>query len=73
MSRLKADDNVEQMVAVENIKKETLVKRKPDANKVYKLLGYCRINKKYELQDWDDISRCLYVKKGTELFIGFEF
>ena len=49
------------------------VKRKADARKVYKVAGYCPINKAWQLDDCDDISRCIYVKKGTTLVCGFDY
>jgi hypothetical protein len=55
------------------IKKGQLVKRKADANTVYVLGSYCRYEKKYELQDYYDINRFVYVKKDKNLFLNFEF
>lgn len=57
---------------VENLKGE-LVKRKPDAKKVYLVVGYCRISRAYQLDDYGDISRSIYVRKGTVLFTGFTY
>ena len=58
--------------AVENIKKGEFVKRKENANKTYTKGDFDRTYG-YMLEDYDDISRCIYVKKGTKLFIGFTF
>jgi len=49
------------------------VKRKEDSKKVYILKGWCRFNKKYELQDVEDISRCLYLQGLTKVFTGFTY
>ncbi|MEY2152346.1 hypothetical protein AB7849_15680 [Rhodanobacter sp. 115] len=49
------------------------VKRKPDASKVYKVEGYCADQKRWELTDVNDVSRCIYVKPGTLLFAGFTY
>jgi hypothetical protein len=57
---------------VENIKREELVKRSPIAKKLYLRGEYCKVNKKYELNDYDDISRTIYVKKGTNLFLTWD-
>lgn len=57
---------------VENLKGE-LVKRKPDAKKVYMVAGYCKINRAYQLDDYNDSSRSIYVKKGTVLFTEFTY
>lgn len=53
---------------VESIKKGKLVKRSPDDKKLYLRGDYCREAKKYFLNDYDDISRSILVKKGTVLF-----
>jgi len=49
------------------------VKRKPDAKKVYIVNGYCRVSRRWELTDCDDVSRCIYIKTGTLLFAGFTY
>jgi hypothetical protein len=56
---------------VEKIKKGEFVRRKADSKKTYRLAGYCRTNRAYQLDDEDDISRAIYVKKGTPLYFGF--
>ncbi len=53
--------------------KDAYVKRKADSKKVYKLVGWCRFNKKYQLQDVEDISHCLYLKGMTQVFTGFTY
>lgn len=58
---------------VEDIPVGEFVKRKPRAKKVYTRQEYNRSTKRYILQNWDDISDFYEVKKGTELFIGFDF
>lgn len=58
---------------VETIKLGEFVKRKADANKVYKRGVYDAGSKRYALGDTDDISREIWVKKGTILFIGFDY
>jgi DnaJ-class molecular chaperone len=42
-------------------------------NKVFKLAGYDRSERKWQLDDCDDISRCVYVKRGTMLHAGFSY
>jgi len=37
------------------------------------LNGWCHFNKKYELQDVEDISRCLYLQGLTKVFVGFTY
>ena len=58
--------------AVETLTRGEYV-RKPGKTKVYKVAGYCRLNKAYQLDDELDISRCIYVKKGTKLEAGFTY
>ncbi len=38
------------------------------SRKVYIAQGYCRFSKKYILADTEDISRAIYLKKGTLVF-----
>jgi hypothetical protein len=55
------------------IKKGEYVKRNSDAKKVYRMAGYCRFNKAYQLDDETDISRAIYVKGTVALFVGFTY
>jgi hypothetical protein len=57
---------------VETLKGE-YVKRKPDAKKVYVVAGYDRHIGKWQLDDTDDTSRCIYVARGTMLYAGFTY
>lgn len=41
--------------------------------KVYQLGKFDRSTRKYELNDTDDISRAIYVRKGTKLHAGFTY
>lgn len=52
------------LVPVQTVKGR-LVQRKVGAKKLYRVVGYCRYEKKWQLDDCDDISRCIYVKSGT--------
>jgi hypothetical protein len=49
------------------------VRRKADSSKVYKRGAYDRSTRTYELEDCSDISRSIYVKRGTVLFYGFTY
>jgi hypothetical protein len=49
------------------------VKRKEDSGKVYRRGPYDRTLGRYQLDDVEDISRAIYVKKGTALFVGFTY
>lgn len=59
--------------AVETIKAGEYVKRKADAAKVYKRGAFDRSSGKYALIDCDDINREVYVKRGTQLVVGFTY
>jgi hypothetical protein len=63
----------EQWANIETLKKGEFFKRKPEQSKVYTREDYCRYTKKYEGQDWDNISRYCYFKKGTKVWVGFTF
>ena len=58
---------------VETIKQGELVKRTETASKVYIRGSYDQASKRYSLTDADDISREVFVKKGTALLIGFTY
>jgi hypothetical protein len=58
---------------VEKLPLGEYVKRKADSSKVYKRGAYDRSSGSYELEDCSDISRSIYVKKGTTLFFGFTY
>lgn len=65
--------DTEQHVAVEAIKRGEFVKRKADANKVFKRGEYDKATRRYSLEDCDDANREVFVKKGTMLFVGFSY
>ena len=76
---LEADKALEasaDVLAVEDIKVGEFVKIRRGADwskKVYRRAPFCRINKAYQLDDQSDISKCRYVKKGTELLVNFTY
>ncbi len=49
------------------------VKRKADSSKVYRRAEYDRSLGRYQLDDCEDCSRAIYVKRGTPLFFGFTY
>lgn len=61
------------MLKIELVKQGDFFKLKETAKKVWVRGAYCRINKAYECQNFDDISDFKYLKKGKEVFIDFEF
>lgn len=60
------------ITAIENLKKGDFF-RLPKGRKVYLALGYERSLKKYEGQNYEDISDFKYFKKGTKVEIGFTY
>jgi hypothetical protein len=62
-----------QKIKIEDAKKGDFIRRKPEAKTTFTAGGYCRFEKRYQLDDWHDISRCIYLKKGTEVYVGFDF
>lgn len=53
---------------VQDIKRGELIKRSATSKKTYLRGEYNREVKRYELSDYDDISRSILVKKDTVLF-----
>lgn len=60
-------------VNIEDVPRGEFFRRKPDARKTYTRGDYCRFERKYIGDDWDDISRCIYLKKGAQVWVGFDF
>lgn len=60
-------------VSLKSLKVGDFFKRKADASKVYTRGNYDRTDKKYAGNDWDDISRAVYLKGETLVWVGFEF
>ncbi len=62
-----------QMIEIEKVKKGEFLKRKPDAQKTYTRGDYDRTYGRYRIDDWDDISRDMLIRKGTLVWVGFTF
>lgn len=56
-----------------NVKQGEFVKRWPDALTTYIRGAYDKATKTYALIDTDDISRVLYRKGSTEVYVDFDF
>jgi hypothetical protein len=64
------------VLAVEDIKVGEFVKLRWGSGwtkKVYRRAPFCRLNKAYQLDNQSDISKCQFVKKGTELLVNFTY
>ena len=62
-----------EQIALKNTKPGELIRRKPDSKVTFVRGAYDRAEKKYELQDWDDFCRFVYLKGSTIVWIGFNF
>lgn len=58
---------------IEDVDFGDFIKRKPNAKKVYQRTQYCRMKRRYICDDWDDISRNILLRKGTIVYVDFEF
>lgn len=58
---------------VESVKQGEFVKRKFDAKGVFMREEYDRETKRYALDSCDDISKQVWVKKGTVVIVGFTY
>lgn len=63
----------EAMMKVNVIPKGEFVKRKPTSKEVFTRGEFDRSQGKYELNSESDISKSIYVKSGTMLFVGFTY
>ena len=71
-SKVLIDNDATTQVPVEKIKNGEYVRIQLNG-KTYTKQKFDRENKKYELQGQDDIGNFKYVKKGTLLWVGFEY
>jgi hypothetical protein len=60
-------------VMLKDVKPGEFVSRKPNTNTVYTRAEYNRELKKYCLNDYNDISRCMYLKGSTIVYIDFTY
>lgn len=67
-----ADDGA-RAVALKDVKKGDFVKRKSDSKKVYKKGDYDKTEKKFWLQDTDDISGGISMKGTATVYVGFTY
>lgn len=61
------------MKKIEDLKIGEFFKLKEDSSVVYVRGSYIREIKKYESSKWEDINSFTYKKKGTLVFVDFEF
>ena len=56
-----------------DLKKGEFFTRKADARKVYRKGDYDRTERKFECDDTNDISRAIYLKGDTLVYVGFDY
>lgn len=61
------------MIEIEKLKKGDFFKRKEGAKDIFVFDGYNRSTKKYSSYKYEDINSFMEFKKGTKVFINFEF
>jgi hypothetical protein len=61
------------LAVINMVKRGDFVKRKPDSKKVYQKGDYDRATKRYSLVDVEDMNREIFVKAGTQVYIGFTY
>lgn len=66
--------DVEKQIKIKDIPFGMVLKRKPDASKVYIRGNYIRDDgfNKYSCTDYDDMNREIFLKGDTVVYIGFE-
>ena len=62
-----------QSIILRNVTKGDYVKRKSDSKAVYIKGAYDRTTKSFELQDVEDMNRCIYIKADKLVYIGFTY
>jgi hypothetical protein len=67
----KIDPIEEGMYAIETLTNDTFVKLSKKASKVWRLVGWDRVERAYEIVDEDDFCNTKYLKKGKKVFAGF--
>jgi hypothetical protein len=67
------DGNDYQPVALRDVKRGEFIIRKPAAKTIYTRGDYDKSTKTYALDDYSDISRAVYLKGSTIVYIGFTY
>jgi hypothetical protein len=67
------DNESQQQVPLRSVKVGDFFRRKADSKKTYIRQSYIRDGKVFECDDTDDISRAIYLKGSTLVFVGFTY
>jgi len=62
-----------EQIQVKNVSQGEFVRRKLDSKVTFTRGEYNRSFKRYCLDDWEDISRQIMLKRSTLVWVGFEF
>lgn len=60
-------------VAIKDVKQGEFIRRKEDSKKTYTRGEYCRDLKRFECNDESDISRAIYLKGSTMVWVDFTY
>jgi len=58
---------------IKNLKKDTFLRRKPDAKTTYTRGEYDRSEKKFWIDDYEDYCKGMLLKGDTVVWIGFTY
>lgn len=59
--------------AIESIKVGEYVRRSPTAHRTFIRGKYDQRERRYELRDTEDLNRSIWLRKGTNLVVGFTY
>jgi hypothetical protein len=58
---------------LKDLPKGEFIKKTPGSKKVYRKGDYDRSSKRFQLDDYNDISNAVYVKGSAEVWAGFSY
>jgi|TARA_R100000458_G_C8263931_1_gene239196 predicted GNAT family acetyltransferase len=70
---IKIDGDVVYLKSLKDIDKGEYFKRKPESKTIYTKGNYDRSEKKYQCDNENDISKCIYLKGDTVVSVGFTY
>ena len=60
-------------IALRHVGVGDILKRKPNAKKVFIVNHYDRASKTWSLSDYDDMNKEIFLKSDTLVYVGFTF
>ena len=67
------DGDIVNEIALRHVGNGDLIKRKPNAKKVFVINHYDRATKTWSLSDYDDMNKEIFLKSDTMVYVGFTF